>query len=279
MIQAAVSADEVAHWRGWIGRCVEQTEVLDQQSARRYAAALEESFDSASDAPPLLHWAFFLPTPLAHDLGEDGHPKRGGFMPPITLPRRMFAAAEINWLAPLRIGVAATLKATIADVKHKSGKSGDLVFVEVDREISQAETVCVREHQAIAYRAGGARTAAVAETYTESDATEWRPSAVDLFRFSATTFNSHRIHYDWPYARDAEGYPGLVVQGPFIAARLCGLARSLAGRDLSRFSFRAQAPAFSPQPLYLTGSLASSEVRAVRCDGITAMAATFSTRG
>jgi 3-methylfumaryl-CoA hydratase len=227
--------------------------------------------------PPLMHWSFFLPVVAPCELGADGHPKRGGFMPPITLPRRMFAAADIVFEGGLCLGEAAVLTSTIANVSRKSGKSGDLVFVEVERVLSQADRVRVRERQTIVYREAGAATPAVREGHGVEGAESWRPTTTDLFRFSAVTFNAHRIHYDLPYARDEEGYPGLVVQGPFIAAKLFDLARRLSGRDLARFSFRAQAPTFAEQLLYLARGEAEGEVKAIRCDGVTAMSASYST--
>lgn len=271
----AVSEADIAHWRAWIGRAERQTEALDAQALRRFASALGEDKDVERAPPALAHWAFFLPVCPAAELGEDGHPRRGGFLPPVSLPRRMFAASEMNFGAPLKLGGEATLSSSIAEVRHKAGKSGDLVFVEVERAISQAGAECVRERQTIVYRQAGEPTPPVQEG-AASGGEAWRPSAVDLFRFSAVTFNSHRIHYDAPYARDVEFYPGLVVQGPFIAAKLFAQARRELGAPPRRFAFRAQAPAFAEQLLYIGAGEGPGEVKAVRCDGVTAMSATFS---
>jgi 3-methylfumaryl-CoA hydratase len=267
----------VAHWQTWIGRTETRTEIVELESLRRYAAALGESLDVETVLPSLSHWACFLPMVASDQLDFDGHPKRGGFLPPVTLPRRMFAAADMSFPAPLLPGRAATRTSRIADVTHKAGRSGDLVLVEVEHEIEQAGHVRVSERQTIVYRDAGAPTPAVipAEQGTVPGAVTWLPDTVDLFRFSAVTFNSHRIHYDAPYAMGEEDYPGLVVHGPFTAARLFGLATQQ-GAAIRQFSFRALAPLFVDQPVTLVRGEGS--VSAIRCDGVTAMAATFKCR-
>ncbi|MCR6644635.1 MAG: MaoC family dehydratase N-terminal domain-containing protein [Terricaulis sp.] len=268
---------DVAHWRTWIGRKETRTEALDPEAARRFAAAIGEDLDVEAAPPSLMHWAFFLPVPTADGIGPDGHSKRGGFQPPITLARRMFAAAEMQFLAPLRLGQEAQCDAVIADVKHRAGKSGDLIFVEVDRKITQDGAEKVRERQTIVYRDAGEPAAPIEDKAIAPAAGEegWRPSTVDLFRFSAATFNSHRIHYDLPYAQEEEFYPGLVVHGPFIAAKLFGYARRCAGKPLSAFSFRALAPAFAGPALRLAPGEGGRGVAALRADGAVAMRAEF----
>ncbi|HYE51345.1 MAG TPA: MaoC family dehydratase N-terminal domain-containing protein [Azospirillaceae bacterium] len=259
-------------WGAWIGRTEERREVLDTGSLRRYAAALGEDLDVERTPPSLAHWAFFLPVAGASEIGPDGHPARGGFLPPVPLPRRMFAAAEMSFEGPLRLGAPATLTARVADVKQRSGRTGGLVFVEVDRTIAQDGAVRVRERQTIVYREAGDPQPPVPETVPPDPGDEvWTPGPVELFRFSAVTFNSHRIHYDLPYATAEEGYPGLVVHGPLTAARLYGLARRRAGAAPARFAFRAAAPLFAGQPIRLTAGEEPGEVRAVRCDGTVAM--------
>ncbi len=270
----SVSEADIAHWRSWIGRCERQTELLDAQALRRFASAVGDDLDVVRAPRGLAHWAFFLPACDAAELAEDGHQRRGGFLPPVSMPRRMFAASEMNFGAALRLGEEAMLTSTIAELKYKAGKSGELVFVEVERRVSQAGAECVRELQTIVYRQAGEPTPPVEERVVGAGA-PWRPGAVDLFRFSAVTFNSHRIHYDAPYARDVENYPGLVVQGPFIAAKLFAQARRDLGRSPRRFAFRAQAPAFADQPLYIGAGDGPGELKAVRGDGLTAMSATF----
>lgn len=273
----AVSAEDVEAWRGWIGKVEVRDEVLDAEALRRFAAAVGSDLEVERAPPPLAHWAFFLPVVSGAEIGPDGHPKRGGFLPPVSLPRRMFASADMGFGARLRLGETARQTSTIADVRHRSGRSGDLVFVEVDRAITQNGETCVAERQTIVYRGEGGPTPpveAVEQPSSPGDVT-WTPGPVDLFRFSAVTFNSHRIHYDAPYAHDEEGYPGLVVHGPFTASKLFGFAESRLGARLKTFAFRAQSPMFAGQPIRLTAAETEGEVRAVRCDGAVAMAATF----
>lgn len=262
-------------WRGWIGREERRREVLDPEALRRFAAAVGAGLEVEQDQPPLAHWAFFLPVFPDSEIGPDGHPKRGGFLPPVTLPRRMFASSSMTFGAPLGLGAEAEMVSTILDVKHRSGRTGDLVFVEVERVISQDAGVCVREQQTIVYRGAGEATAALVPLAQDlgPDDEAWRPDTVRLFRFSAVTFNSHRIHYDQPYARGEEGYPDLVVHGPFTAAKLHAYAMRRLGRSLTRFSFRAVAPIFVDQPVRLTGDPATGAFQAIRCDGAQAMAA------
>jgi 3-methylfumaryl-CoA hydratase len=265
----------VAHWQTWIGRSEKRTEIVEVESLRRYAAALGESLDVETILPSLAHWACFLPVAASDQLGLDGHPRRGGFLPPVTLPRRMFAAADMSFFAPLLPGAEASRTSRVAGVTHKAGRSGDLIMVEVEHEIEQAGQVRVRDRQTIVYREAGAPTpAAIPNEQGEAPgAVICLPTAVDLFRFSAVTFNSHRIHYDLPYATGEEGYPGLVVHGPFTAARLFSLG-TRQGAPISQFSFRALAPLFVDQPATLVRREEDS-VSAIRCDGVTAMAATF----
>ena len=219
--------------------------------------------------PPISHWAFFLPQPADDEIGTDGIVKRGGFLPAITLPRRMFAACDIAFESPLRLGIEAQMVTKIAAVTHKRGRSGDLVFVEVARVITQDSLICVRERQSYVYRGIDEPAVLPPPAKTEIPGEIWSPDSVNLFRFSAVTFNSHRIHYDLPYTRDEEGYPALLVHGPFVAVKLAALAGRRA--PLVHFSFRAQAPLFLGQSIILQE--VDSEVRAVRCDGTLAMTA------
>jgi 3-methylfumaryl-CoA hydratase len=264
----------VSEWQAAVGRQEVRRQVLEVESLRRYALAVGGSADVEATMPPLGHWAFFLPEPSDGAIGEDGHPRRGGFLPAITLPRRMFAASDIRFEAPPTLGQAAELTSTVASVTPKSGRSGDLVFVEVERVLRQDGSVRVTERQSYVYRGDGARTP-MPEPAGKIGGELWKPGPVNLFRFSAATFNGHRIHYDTGYATEVEGYPALVVHGPFTAAKLAGFAERW-GR-LASFSFRAQSPLFLGQPIHLQKG-DEGEVRAVRCDGATAMTAKVSYR-
>lgn len=261
----------------WIGRTRTQTAVLEPEMARRYAAAMGASLDVEANFPPLGHWAYFNDAVDPADLGPDGHPRRGIFLPPIALPRRMFASSQLAFEAPLVLGETAVLGTTIADLRRRTGRSGELVLMDVLREISQEGQLRLTETQTIAYRAEGPRTPAVVDNGQGGKGEVWRPSPVDLFRYSAATYNGHRIHYDAPYAMGEEGYPGLVVHGPFTAAKLFDLASRQAGAPIRKFGFRAQAPLFVGQPVTLRAGPDSNSVIAVRCDGETAMSATYET--
>ena len=270
----SVSPADIAQWRTWTGKTERRAERLDTEALRRFAAAIGESLDVERSQPSLAHWAFFLPVAAADQIGPDGHPKRGGFLPPITLPRRMFAASDMRFAEPLLLDQEAERLSTVRDVTHKAGRSGDLILVQVEHSIVQAGAERVRETQTIVYRDAGAPTPPVVPTPldpAEGDSA-WQPGPVDLFRFSAVTFNSHRIHYDLPYATGEEGYPGLVIHGPFTATRLFGHARRKGGAPVS-FAFRAVAPLFCGQPVLLRDQ-GGGRCRAVRCDGMDAMTAT-----
>jgi 3-methylfumaryl-CoA hydratase len=269
----SVTADDIETWKQWIGRREERSEVLDLGSLRRFAAAIGEDLDVEQVQPSLAHWAFFLPVAAADGVGEDGHPRRGGFLPPVSLPRRMFASSKMRFGAPLALGREAQRLSTVDEVVHKSGRSGDLVLVNVEHRIVQDGDEKVCERQTIVYRAAGEPTLPVdtLEQPAEPGDIIWTPRTVDLFRFSAVTFNGHRIHYDLPYATKVEGYPQLVVHGPFTAVRLFGLARKK-GQPLT-FGFRAVAPIFLGQPVILRETL-EGEIRAIRADGADAMIAT-----
>lgn len=255
----------------WIGRTRTQVARVEPELLRRYAAAV----GSAPEAfPPLGHWALFNDAVAPGDLGPDGHPHKGLFLPPVSLPRRMFASASLTFAAPILPGEDAELVSTIADLRRRSGRTGELVLVDVERRLNQGGDLRLSELQTIVYREASEATAAVAEI--EGGPGElWRPNSVDLFRFSAATFNSHRIHYDQSYVREVEGYPDLVVHGPFTASRLFDLATRTAGAPLTAFGFRALAPLFVDQPVRLRPGNEPNSVVAVRCDGAVAMSAAW----
>ena len=270
-----VTSKDIEAWQGHVGRTETRHDVLAIETLRRFAVAVGADPDVERAPPPLGHWAFFLDVVSADGLDLDGHPRRGGFLPPITLPRRMFAASTLRFRAPLVLGAAAELRMTVANVQYRPGKSGDLVFVEVDRVLVQEGAERVTERQIIVYREASGATAPV-QPHGEPDAADeqWTPGPVDLFRFSAVTFNAHRIHYDLSYAQAREGYPGLVVHGPFTAARLCGFASRIHLPGVLRhFSFRAIAPLFAGQPIGLVAGPEPGSFAAKRCDGVTAMTA------
>jgi len=272
---APITPEELDAWRAFEGRGETRRQGLDVEAARRFAAAVGADLDVERALPPLAHWAYFIETVGPDGLGVDGHPRRGeGLLPPVRLPRRMFASAAMTFAEPLTLGQGAELTLTVAKVSHRAGRTGDLVFVDVDRSLSQDGRVRLTERQTIVYRGAGEPTAAVAPSAEADDGDRiWTPGPVDLFRFSAVTFNSHRIHYDLPYASGEEGYPGLVVHGPFTAVKLSALAAASLGAPLAAFSFRANAPLFAGQPVQLRAGVETGLFEAIRCDGAVAMAA------
>ena len=249
----------MSNWADWIGKSETRHDVITPGLLHRFCATIDQPV--TDDIPQGLHWCLGLPDTPTAQLAEDGHPAKGGFLPPIPLPRRMWASSEVSFEHPLQLGDAISRVSTVASIEEKSGKSGDLVFVAVDHETRVGDRVAVRERQNIVYREPATTTIPVSAASNDiPDLQDWDwqqkivPSEQLLFRYSALTFNSHRIHYDRPYAMQEEGYPGLVVQGPLMATLLLNLAaRELGANRLSRFSFRGQAPAFANAAIYLVG--------------------------
>lgn len=242
-----MSDNDLGQLQEWLGRQERCEAIITPQMLDAYRATLAPHlWESEGAAPPGLHWCL-APSPAAAsmaELGDDGHPRRGGFLPPVLLPRRMWAGGEVQTLAPLPIGKPIQRLSTIRDIRFKEGRSGKLCFVTVEHELSSGGTLAIRERQDIVYRAPAAPTAAPAggrERVGELERWVETPATL-LMRYSALTFNAHRIHYDLPYAIDEEGYSGLVVHGPLQASLLFNLAASHAGRVPARFSYRGQVP-------------------------------------
>lgn len=265
---------EIAELPRLIGRYTERRQVLDAASLSRFSAALGHA--EKDPAPALAHWAFFHEVVSDAKIGTDGHPLRGEFLPALpALPRRMFAASRIDFIRPLNFGAAAEIAVTITDVRCKEGRSSPLVFVDVMQQINQEGECRTRELQTLVFMPVSGQSAPLPLPVVGSDEYPaegelWTPSSVNLFRFSAATFNMHRIHYDYRYAVGVEGHPALVVHGPFIAAKLADLARRRG--TLKSFEFRATAPCFVDQPIHLVEN-ALGELSAIRCDNIVSMRA------
>ena len=268
-----VTEAQLAQWQEAIGREIVEEETLVPLALCRFARAVGKADEH--DRPPLPHWAFFLPNPLSGETGPDGHPKRGGFLPDITLPRRMFAASSIEFPGELELGAPAKQTSRVAELTHKSGRTGDLVFAKVEKRMEQEGELRVREVQTYVYRDEGDPVSMPQPAAEAPEGEAWQPDEASLFRFSAATYNGHRIHYDYPYTTEIEGYPALMIHGPFTAAKLADLA--MRSGNLASFSFRATAPLFLGEPVYLRPS-ADGEFEAVRCDGVVAMKATASYR-
>lgn len=252
----------------WIGR----TEVVEEDISLAPALAAAATLDDTATPigkeaalPPLWHWFYFLPKAPQSRLGEDGHPQRGGFIPPIPYPRRMFAGARLRFHRPLIIGQPARREGVIRNIVQKSGRSGSLAFVTVGYRFSQGDEVCIDEEQDIVYREPGPPVPAPqpSELPPVPEGAWTRTIVPDtrlLFRFSALTFNAHRIHYDRPYAMSEEGYPGLVVHGPLTAILLLELVRHTTAQPITGFSFRGQAPIFDLAPFRLVGRPSAEQV-------------------
>jgi 3-methylfumaryl-CoA hydratase len=245
----------------WIGRTEVVHDPLAATQAMAAAAMLDRDpalCEAGHAVPPLWHWFHFLPRAPQSRLSLDGHPERGGFLPPVPLPRRMFAGSRVRIHRPLILGAHAVREGMIRDVRVKQGRSGTLAFVTVGYRIEQEGFTCVEEEQDIVYREPGAPVPApVAAPLPALAESAWTRTVVPdtrlLFRFSALTFNAHRIHYDRPYAMQEEGYPGLVVHGPLTAVLLADLVQRHAGRPIAAFSFKGQAPLFDGHPVRLEG--------------------------
>jgi 3-methylfumaryl-CoA hydratase len=247
----------------WIGR---SETVSDVATATPYAA-LSATLDRPAERPAagtplpaLWHWLYFLPLHRQSEIGPDGHAKRGGFLPPVPLPRRMWAGSQFEFHRPLQIGDAITRVSTIHDVTEKSGRTGTLVFVKVRHEIhrqGEAEVALTEFHDIVYREAPKPDEVAPPPKAAPASATwdrKWVPDDVLLFRYSALTFNGHRIHYDRRYVTEVEGYPGLIVHGPLIATLLLDLLRQkLPDAEVARYEFRAVRPIFDINPFFVCG--------------------------
>jgi len=257
---SAIDFDEL---KRWVGRTESRSDHVAATPVAALAATLDrdEPFPRPGDTlPPLWHWLFFPSIHRHSETGPDGHPKRGGFLPPVRLPRRMFAGGRFEFLRPLRIGDAMLRLSRIVDVRHKEGRTGPLVFVIVRHEIGNAQGVAVTEEHDIVYRDNPRPDdLAPPPRATSADCTwsrDIRPDPVLLFRYSALTLNNHRIHYDRQYVTGVEGYPGLVVHGPLLATLLMDLLRcNLPEAQVQGLTFRAVRPLFDTAPFQVCGTL------------------------
>mgnify|MGYP000853776568 CR=1 FL=1 len=248
----------------WVGR----TETLHDTIGATPVVALTATLDhpatpvpAGTPLPPLWHWLYFLPMHRQSEIGADGHARRGGFLPPVPLPRRMWAGSQFEFRAPVRVGDAVSRTSTIADVTVKDGRTGRLVFVKVRHELrcnGVAAPALVEFHDIVYREAQKPGDAAPPPQAAPSEAA-WRrqivPDDVLLFRYSALTFNGHRIHYDRRYVTEVEGYPGLIVHGPLIATLLMDLLRrEMPGAEVASFRFKAVRPTFDLNAFHVNGA-------------------------
>lgn len=241
------------------------TEVLDADTAARFAATLDLDITvgHGDPLPPMWHWFYFTEFPPTADLGADGHPRDGHFLPPIPHRRRMFAGARLQIHEPVLLGKQTTRRSEVVTTKVKQGKTGELLFVTVRNEFSQDDRVHMTEEQDLVYRSdSGAATPFVkVDDPLEAPSTPWvsepQTHPALLFRFSALTANAHRIHYDQQYTTTVEGFPGLVVHGPLLALYMSELARTQSDRPLRSFDFRLSKPVFVGDPIRAQGTPAA----------------------
>jgi 3-methylfumaryl-CoA hydratase len=251
--------------QAWIGR----SETVRDQICATPVKALNATLDHPATTtepdtplPPLWHWLYFLPLHRQSEIGPDGHAKRGGFLPPVPLPRRMWAGSQFEFRSPVRVGDAVERTSTIADVSAKEGRSGKLVFVKVRHELRRngsAEPAIVEFHD-IVYRETKRPEDVEPPPQRAQAGAAWQreivPDDVLLFRYSALTFNGHRIHYDRKYVTEVEGYPGLIVHGPLIATLLMDLVRrNMPDATVKAFRFKAVRPTFDLNPFRVNGQL------------------------
>jgi len=277
---------DMEHLSKWIGRAEQQHDVITPFPLVALSATLDRDDPAPEEGdavPPAGHWLYFLPTTRQSELGIDGHAKRGGFLPPVELPRRMWAGGRIEFLRPLRVGDAAARTATVANVTHKIGKSGDLVFVVVRYDIFEPAGLAIREEHDIVYREEQRPGTEPPQAPAAPPRGKWHrtihPDPVLLFRYSALIFNGHRIHYDWKFTTEEEGYPGLIVHGPLIATLLMDLCRrNRSHKTLRRFDYRAVSPLFDTGLFTVNGNPSddgrTAELWAANADGGLAMQAT-----
>jgi 3-methylfumaryl-CoA hydratase len=282
----------MSDWAAWIGREERREDRASPALVRRWLATFDRAAPADGTLPQGFHWCLCTPDAPTATLGPDGHPNRDdnpdSFLPPIPLPRRMWAASSVEFLTPLRAGEAVTRTSRIASITEKQGGSGRLVFVEVEHLTAGDAGAAVREVQSLVYREAappGAPPASLPLGNTRFDPAGWDahralvPTAPLLFRYSALTFNSHRIHFDYPYAISEEGYRGLVVHGPLTATLLLDLARrELGDNALKTFAFRAISPAICGEMLHLVlrSKDGAFELGAFATDGREVMRATAS---
>lgn len=251
----------MSQFEEWVGRSVSAVDKLGPSRSNALARALGGKGDLVvGDTLPLLdHWLYFWDVQPPAALGADGHPAKGGFLPPVTLPRRMWAGGRLTFHKPLLLGSSVTKTSRIVSVNEKTGRSGQLVFVTVRHELGGGDGVAVIEEQDLVYKeATSDMLPAVqpAPAPAADFALTIDPDPVLLFRYSALTMNGHRIHYDRPYAMDEECYPALVVHGPLQAKLLASLAGEKLADRITGFDFRGQQPAFDGVPLHLCGTKA-----------------------
>lgn len=250
---------DLDHMKRWVGRQITRQDVITPRLAAGLAAVLDQPTDLGVGemAPVGIHWCLSPDVVPMRALGADGHPERGDFLPPVPLPRRMWAGGDLQFSGDFRVGDTVTRTSQVTDVAIKTGRSGVLCFVTVSHSYTTGRGLALRERHNIVYR--GAKTSKVAAPFPQMPAPDLslvqQATAVLLMRYSAITFNGHRIHYDRSYCQTAEGYPGLVVHGPLQATYLLQLAAQMNGGTVPpRFAYHAQRPLFDGAAFRVNGT-------------------------
>lgn len=244
--------------QNWLGNTETKIEAIELGAAKRAAATLGTPEPKTGEKlPPLWHWLYFQPTAYPNEIGKDGHPATGGFLPPAKNKNRMWAGSDVTFHGELIIGCEATRKTTINKIEEKQGVSGSLLFVTVKHEIYQNKNLIISEMQSIVYRDP---TPPKLDSESMPSNVGWSknviPDPVLLFRYSAITFNGHRIHYDYPYVTEQEGYPNLVVHGPLIATlSLQAFMEKMPDTKIKRFNFRGLRPLIAPEPFEIISNI------------------------
>jgi 3-methylfumaryl-CoA hydratase len=252
---------DIANLRKWIGKRESAIDQITPTPMAALAATLDIKAAPpllGAPVPPLWHWLYFLEICRQSALGQDGHAKLGGFLPPVPLPRRMWAGGRLQFHAGLKVGETYNRTSRIADVQLRQGRTGKLVFITLHHEIANEKGIALTEEQDLVYRENVKPDEPAPAPQPAPKESVWeRPTHTDdvlLFRYSALTFNAHRIHYDRRFAMETEGYPGLVVHGPLIATLLVELLRrNMPAVRITRFAFRSVSPLFDVGPFVLRG--------------------------
>lgn len=288
-----MSNDDTVNLQDWVGRTSTVEEVASGERASRLASLLGRQGDETDPLFPLGHWLHFSEddVPMS-ELGTDGHVRLGGFMPPVDLPRRMWAGSELAFHAPIMPGQTMSRTTTIESVTEKSGSTGPLCFVVLRHEISADGVLATTDRHTIVYREAASVPEGSGAQAPRADSAvpagwDWsksvRPDEVMLFRYSALTFNSHRIHYDYPYVTEVEGYPGLVTHGPLTATLLLdAFMTHHPEASVVGYRFTAKSPLFANEQIHLVGRQTEGgvhELQAIAPDGKVAIAATVTTEG
>ena len=270
--------------RDWIGKSQTVDDIATLSPVARFSATLDRDDPPPAEGdvlPPAWHWLYFLPADPQSGLGPDGHGARGHFLPPIVQPRRMWAGSRFRFLGPIRLGQPIQRRTTIVDVVSKTGRNGPLLFVNQCHDILADGAVAVAEEQDLVFRDAPRPDETAPPPQAAPGEVQWErtiePDPVLLFRFSALTFNGHRIHYDHPYVTQVEGYPGLVVHGPLLGTLLIDLIRrNVADKPLASFGFRALRPVFDISSFKIQGRRDGDDVTvwALDNEGHVAMTAT-----